>query len=394
LEDGHFREGVSQTLLDAHGKVIFSCQPGVVPGEIFARPPGGSERVVAQDVRHWIPAWEPGTSVMKRWRNSFYVLEHEVAESSGWRLVTEVSALPLIESLTQKTVQALLWLVALLAFVYALSRLLSVQFLKTLKALEETTREVPQRLETSGDFALPESRFDELKSLIFNFSRMIASLQIAFREQKRFAEKENAHLKEKSLLVRDLHDGMGGIVTNIGMLGEYALTLNDASARADVLKKIVALAKEGGVEVRSFMNCTSQGEAGWSDLLAELKNYAASLLDGHGVAVSCNSNIDSAAPLPGVYRYGNIARVAREAIANVLKHSGATVLNISFVVSESHFELVLHDNGVGFDCQSVKRRGVSSMMTRAHDMDAQCVFTRDAGTRVCLSMSLLGSQIS
>ncbi len=358
MEAGHFREGVTQTLVDARGRVVFSCKPGVVAGENFVRPPGGTERVVSQEVRHWIPALEPGTSVMKRWRNSFYVLEHPIVGSDGWRLITEVSALPLVESLTQKTVQALLWLVVLLAFVYALSLLLSVQFLKTLKALETKTREVPQRLEASEAFALPESRFEELKSLIFNFSEMIVSLQNAFREQKRFAQKEHAHLKEKSLLVRDLHDGIGGIVTNIGMLGEYALTLKDASARDNALKKMVALAKEGGVEVRSFMNSTTQGDAGWSDLLAELKDYASSMLEGHGIAVLCESQIHPAAPLPGIYRYGNIARVAREVVANVLKHSKATVLRISFVVSESRFELVLHDNGVGFDCQMVRRRGL------------------------------------
>jgi signal transduction histidine kinase len=386
LEEGHFREGVFQTLVDARGQVVFSCKPGVVAGEHFVRPPGGTERVVAQDVRHWIPALEPGTSVMKRWRNSFYVLEHAIVDSDGWRLVTEVSPLPLIESLTQKTVQALLWLVALLAFVYALSLLLSVHFLKTLKALEAKTREVPQRLEASDGFVLPESRFEELKSLIFNFSEMIVSLQNAFREQKKFAQKEHAHLKEKSLLVRDLHDGIGGIVTNIGMLGEYALTLKDSNARDDVVKKMVALAREGSVEVRSFMNSTTQGDASWSDLLAELKDYASALLEGHGIAVQCDSDIHPAAPLPGIYRYGNIARIAREAVTNVLKHSQATVLKISFVVSDLRFELVLHDNGVGFDSQTVRRRGVASMMVRAHDMNAQCTVTRELGTRVCLRM--------
>ena len=60
-------------------------------------------------------------------------------------------------------------------------------------------------------------------------------------------------------------------------------------------------------------------------------------------------------------------RVAQEAINNVIKHSGATVLNMSITEFEDRVSLFVKDNGEGFDVKSAKSgNGIRNMRERVN----------------------------
>jgi signal transduction histidine kinase len=381
------REGnVEQTLLDSSGRVIYSTRPDLKLMSFYSRSFGASERRLANGVIHWIPKLEPGVSVMQRWKTSLFVSEYIFDSALGWRLITEVSLAPLLHQLTASTVRSLAFLILLLVLVFLLSYLFSSAFVREIRQLETATREIPDRVKLGGECTFPLSNFEEIRALVLNFRLMLDSLRSAFREHTASVAKEHALMREKELIIKDLHDGLGGIVTNIAMLGEYGVSVREDSVRVTVLRQIGALAREAGVEVRSFMNSAFGGDSGWGDLLAELKDYSAMMLHPHGIEVKFNSEIAPDLPPPGVFLYCNVMRIGREAVANVVKHASAKRLDVVFRVSATGFELDLRDDGVGFESDRVRKRGIANMFARAHDVGGMLSVVGDKGGLVRLSI--------
>lgn len=220
-------------------------------------------------------------------------------------------------------------------------------------------------------------RRDELVSaLVEEKSRVVAM------------EKEKRHLKEKELLIKDLHDGIGGIVTNIAMLGQYGLLQGSAANCHDIMGKITALATDGAAEVRSFMNSLESSESSWSDLLAEIKEHAVRMLEPHRIILEVDSHIHGHQESIGVFRYVNIVRICREIIANIVKHARARQVRLSFQVLPGRFELSLSDDGVGFDPGVIRRRGLANMHARVHDIGGILTITSTRGVTISLSLLL------
>jgi signal transduction histidine kinase len=61
-----------------------------------------------------------------------------------------------------------------------------------------------------------------------------------------------------------------------------------------------------------------------------------------------------------------IYRILQEAMNNIAKHSKANLVSISLMGKKDGIELVIEDNGIGFDMESIKRGlGLGSMKERA-----------------------------
>ncbi|MBI5478092.1 MAG: PAS domain-containing protein [Deltaproteobacteria bacterium] len=70
----------------------------------------------------------------------------------------------------------------------------------------------------------------------------------AAREIERLRE-ERRLLQQQALLLRDLHDGIGGITANIGLLAALGEKAGTVEAKDGILARIARLAAEGGAEV-------------------------------------------------------------------------------------------------------------------------------------------------
>jgi signal transduction histidine kinase len=202
-------------------------------------------------------------------------------------------------------------------------------------------------------------------------------------------EEEKRHLREKEMLVKDLHDGIGGIVTNIAMLGQYGLMQGEVSQCHETVARMVELASAGVTEIRSFMNSLESGESAWSDLLAEVKGYAERMFEPYHISLAVSSRIADGLPPIGLFRYANIVRICREAITNIIKHAGADSVTLFFSVTAERFELSIVDDGVGYFPDTIKRRGLANMFSRARAVGAELTLRSSSdGSTVSLDMAL------
>ena len=66
----------------------------------------------------------------------------------------------------------------------------------------------------------------------------------------------------------------------------------------------------------------------------------------------------------GIFQYlpthveGVLYRVIQESVNNVIKHAGATLLDISINQSEDGIDVMIEDNGKGFDMGQIQKVGI------------------------------------
>ncbi len=133
-----------------------------------------------------------------------------------------------------------------------------------------------------------------------------------------------------------------------------------------------------------------------SDTLQSLVDYithfAGELFEGS--ATRCRLDVPDelpARPLPPDVRH-NIFLIVKEALTNVLKHAGAGEVNLQIKVTPQNLEIVIADNGKGFDAKAAatsgQRNGLDNMHRRAAAVGGKLSLTSSpgAGTRMEFSV--------
>lgn len=183
-----------------------------------------------------------------------------------------------------------------------------------------------------------------------------------------YAQELGARSKERELMLADLHDGIGGITTNIRLLSEAAQRADSPERARETLAAINRLARDGIGEIRSVMQGLDEEELDWAALAAELRALASGMLEPHSLSLTLETDIDPEEPPPDLLTGNQVRRIFREALTNVLKHSSASRLEARIRVADGLFTLELENDGVGEGERGVGvdlGRGVEGMRTRA-----------------------------
>jgi PAS domain S-box-containing protein len=208
------------------------------------------------------------------------------------------------------------------------------------------------------------------------------------RQYEERIDEEKRHLREKEKILMDLHDGIGGITTNISILSELALRASERERQAKLLATISRLAAEGISEIRSFMHSLDDKELNWATLATELRKQGTNMLETYNIDFSITKKIGEIAEQPGSLSWVNIFKIYKEALTNVIKHSKASEVSVSFSVDPDVVRLVIADNGVGVNGTTGNGRGLANMKMRAEDIGGTVTLTNHSGTRVSLYLPL------
>ncbi len=189
-------------------------------------------------------------------------------------------------------------------------------------------------------------------------------------------------VNQQKRLLRDMHDGLGGIAANISLLANLGLQETELPAKNGVLEKIETLAAEGNAEIRSLMNAMENREFVWTDWLLEIRKFGQAACAGRSMEFT--SSIEGAPPEDPLSLMAGISlfRMLKEAVTNAVKHSGASRLDMRLGFSPHGFEAVVQDNGKGFDSEKIRPgRGLSSIRKRAEELGGEMNCSGVGGTR-------------
>ena len=200
-----------------------------------------------------------------------------------------------------------------------------------------------------------------------------------------------ASLAERDRLRRDLHDGMGPSLGGValGLEAAEALLDTDPATTRQILSRTRAEAEQAVTEVRRIVDDLRPDVLDESGLIGALQAYAelvsarrsltidlaAEGLDGQGGGRWMNPSIEVTA-----------YRIAREAITNVVRHSGASHCAVRVACNDA-VSIEISDNGDGIGSPRRDGLGLDSIRRRAESCGGTLsIATSAAGT--CLTVTL------
>ena len=195
------------------------------------------------------------------------------------------------------------------------------------------------------------------------------------------AELVQTRLTERLSLVRDLHDGLGMT------LSSHIHTLGNRDAADDGIA-LWAL-REVNDDLRLIIESSAFDD---TDELAErlvpLRHRSTRLLEAAGIECSWQLERLQSCRLGGK-RNLDFLRVLQEGLANVLKHSDASRVDVRIETADGQLRLAIHDNGKGFAAAAASHQaggmGLQNMRTRAARLDGSLEIRSGAsGTTLAL----------
>ena len=89
----------------------------------------------------------------------------------------------------------------------------------------------------------------------------------------------------------------------------------------------------------------------------------------------------------------NILRIVQESVANILRHTRATAIRVATAVEDAGVQVIIEDNGQGFDVAATlwrgSGRGLQNQQRRAQAIDGRVAWVSgETGTRFTLWLPL------
>ena len=194
----------------------------------------------------------------------------------------------------------------------------------------------------------------------------------------------NARMNERINLVRDLHDGFGGsLLSAIAGLEAQPPSAQRAQA-VDVLKDLRD-------DLRLVIDATTHAEdQDLADLIAMLRRRSNARMELAGIASRWRCDGIEGIRL-GPARSLDLLRLLQEALTNVLKHSGATRLDVLLRREEGCLRVEVADDGRGFDSDAAQGTGagLSSMSARARRLGCALAIDSAAGKGTRIGSSIV-----
>jgi signal transduction histidine kinase len=203
-------------------------------------------------------------------------------------------------------------------------------------------------------------------------------LEDSYRETARL-EQLRAADQERERLVRELHDGMGSQL--FAMVHAIEGGRFDASSMREAVVACIAdmriLLDAAGADGGDLLNA-------WASFRVRMQPQ----LESCGLSARWTLRASHDVLELGAPSVLNVMRIAQEAIANAIRHAGATAIEIALLCDTDRVVLTVADDGTGMSGASGGGRGLANMRARAEALGGELRVEGSAdGVRVVLSLA-------
>jgi signal transduction histidine kinase len=196
--------------------------------------------------------------------------------------------------------------------------------------------------------------------------------QRKLRAQLERLEREHALEKERARIARDMHDELGGTVTGINLLVQRLR--GDAESSPRVLETLDRRVRRLTFELERVVWTVSPQHTSLDQLATFIERFARNLfMDSTIVCRVEGRDTIPARPLTPECQH-HVLAITKEAINNVLKHSGATEATVQLTCVDEWFAVSVADNGRGFvpeSAEHAERNGLRNMQARVAEVGGE-----------------------
>jgi signal transduction histidine kinase len=225
-----------------------------------------------------------------------------------------------------------------------------------------------------------------LLAIALGLERVIARRRMQRKLEK--LKRNQAVQQERARIARDIHDDLGTVLSRISMVSEAAASeAEPGSSQERRLNEICETSRQLTRTMEEIVWAQDPKHDSLDNMVSYICSFASDLL---GVArIACRLDIPielPRIPLEAEQRH-EVFLVFKEALNNIIKHSGASEVRISLRIEPDSIRLVVEDNGRGFDPTTLpegRGNGLNNMRNRLQRLGGSVGVYPEAGkgTRV------------
>ena len=206
-------------------------------------------------------------------------------------------------------------------------------------------------------------------------------------------ERSQAIERERLRISQDMHDEVGANLTKIAIISELALkNARESDGMATQLQNISQTAREVVDSIGAIVWAINPKNDRLDNLAGYIREYASDYFEM--TPIDCRFDFPEQLPdhpLSAEVRR-NIFLTLKEAMNNVVKHSGATAVRMRLGFSGRHLEISIEDNGRGFVIDDISRygNGLINMRKRVETINGKFDIQSqpEGGTRILVNVPL------
>ncbi|MFZ5652333.1 MAG: sensor histidine kinase [Bacillota bacterium] len=201
-----------------------------------------------------------------------------------------------------------------------------------------------------------------------------------------------AQEEERRRVARDIHDGPAQLMANIVMRAEFCLKLMDIDRNKvrEELQALQILVRQSLQDVRKIIFDLRPMVLDDLGLIPAIKRYVDGFQAQYGIQVEVM--------VKGSPRRFSIAvevalfRIVQECLSNIRKHARATNILIKMEILTRKLNLVIKDNGIGFNLDQLKGNkecfGILGMRERTQILNGEFTVNSSPGQGTSVSISV------
>ncbi len=189
--------------------------------------------------------------------------------------------------------------------------------------------------------------------------------------------------RERARISQDMHDDVGASLTRISMMSEMVKNREDVGEGAKQwLGQISGTSREVTEEMDQIIWALNPKNDNLEGLASYIRRFASEYLEP--TPIECI--FDFPEEMPGmalsVEVRRNVYLVVREALHNVVKHSGATSVELGLKIYDVGFRILIKDNGKAFEPEKLEfpGNGLVNMKKRMNDIGGEIMIRSEVGS--------------
>lgn len=203
-------------------------------------------------------------------------------------------------------------------------------------------------------------------------------------------EKEIEKQKIRNRIAQDLHDEIGSNLSSISLMSD--LIQNDENINtktSEKIKRIHKVAKGSTQAIRDIVWLTNPSSDNIKDLVSKMNEVANDMLGGFKWNFDIPGELKELNLIPETKR--NVFFIYKEALNNIVKHSGAENVLINLKTINDQLVLEISDDGVGFDTNArTYGNGLKNMQNRSKEIGGKLELKSNStkGTKLVLEVNI------
>lgn len=214
---------------------------------------------------------------------------------------------------------------------------------------------------------------------IFNIQKRFDNIKKE-NESKVFSCMIKTEEKQKQLFSKELHDGLGPILSAIKMSISHLIKKNPNSEDIKILKNTENLIDESIISIKEISNNLSPHLLESFGIVKALNSFVRKLEDNNEINIQINTNIKALRFNSNVETV--VYRILCELLNNTLKHAKANNIYIDIVIEKDTLNIKYLDDGKGFNYNSetdkLQGLGITNIISRIKSINGSAqIFSQE-----------------